>query len=113
MQSKAKMAEAMRTNASEGSGTWREICLSSGGEAESLSPAHRRWRAAMFPFQQLGQARCPMCSLQNSNLHLAVDCKHWEIQDAREDALQQMDTAMLEWQGNASIDIDIDLVLLL
>ena len=54
----------------------------------------------MFPFQQLGQARCPMCSLQSSNLHLAVDCKAWEIQEAREDALQQMDTAMLEWQGN-------------
>ena len=100
MQSKARMAEAMRVNASVRSGTWWTICLSSGGEAESLSPAHRRWRAAMFPFQQLGLARCPMCSLQNSNLHLAMHCKHWEIQEAREDALQQMDTAMLEWQGN-------------
>ena len=54
----------------------------------------------MFPFQQLSQARCPMCSLQNSNLHLAVDCKHREIQEAREDALQQMDTVMLDWHEN-------------
>ena len=44
----------------------------------------------MFPFRQLGQVRRPMCSLHNSNLHLVVDCKHWEIQEAREDALLQM-----------------------
>ena len=104
VQSKARVAEAMRANASVGSGTWWTICLSSGGEAESLSPAHKRWRATMFPFQQLGLARCPMCSLKNSNLHLAMHCDHWEIQEAREDALQQMDTAMLEWQGNGILE---------
>ena len=54
----------------------------------------------MFPFRQLGQARCPMCSLPNSKLHLAMDCRHWEIQEVREDAFQQMDTAMLEWREN-------------
>ena len=54
----------------------------------------------MLPFLQLGHAQCPMCSLQNSNLHLALDCKHSEIQEARDDALQKMDTAMMEWQGN-------------
>ena len=41
-----------------------------------------------------------MCSLQNSNSYLAVDCKHREIQEAREDALQQMDTVMLDWHAN-------------
>ena len=51
-------------------------------------------------FGEVCQARCPMCSLQNSNLHLAVDCKHREIQEAREDALQQMDTVMLDWHEN-------------
>ena len=55
----------------------------------------------MFPFRQLGQARCPMCSLPNSNLHLAMECSHWEIEEAREDAVQQLDTAMLEWQENS------------
>ena len=104
VQSKARLAETvtMRTKASVGSGTWWAICLSSGGGAESLSPDHRRWRAAMFPFRQLGQAQCPMCSLglPNSNLHLAMECGHWEIQEAREDAFQQIDTAMLEWREN-------------
>ena len=90
----------MRINAFVGSGAWWAICPSSGGEVESLFPVHRRRRAAMIPFRRLGHARCPMCSLQNSNLHLAVGCMHWEIQEAREDALQQMDTAMLQWEGN-------------
>ena len=54
----------------------------------------------MFPFQQLGQAKCLMCSLPNSNLHLAMECAYWEIQEAREDASQQLNTAMLEWQEN-------------
>ena len=109
MQSKARLAETMGTKTSAGSGTWWAICLSSGGEAESLSPDHRRWRAAMSPFRQLGQARCPMCPLPNSNLHLAMDCKHWEIQAAREDAFQQMDTAMLEWRGNGISDLRVGL----
>ena len=100
MQSKAQMAEIMRSKASVGSGTWWAVSLSSGGAAESLSLDHRRWRAAMFPFQQLGQVKCPMCSLPNSNLHLAIECAHWEIQETREVTFQQMDTAMLEWQEN-------------
>jgi hypothetical protein len=100
VQTKAKKAEVIRAKALVGSGTWWAIRLSSGGVAESLSPVHRRWRAAMFPFKQLSQARCPMCPLQNSNLHLAVDCKHREIQEAREHALQQMDTVMLDWHAN-------------
>jgi hypothetical protein len=33
-----------------------------------------------------------------------MDCNHWEIKEAREDALQQMDTAMLEWQGNGILE---------
>ena len=53
----------------------------------------------MFPFQQLGRSRCPMCPLPNSNLYLAMDCSHSEIEEVREDAFQQLDTAMLEWQG--------------
>ena len=50
----------------------------------------------MFPSSQLGLARCPMCGLPKSNLHLAKDCSHWEIEEAREDAFLQLDTAMLE-----------------
>ena len=97
MRSKAQQAGAIRARASAGSGIWWVVCLSSGGD-ESLSPEHRRWRAAMFPCQKLGQARCPMCSLPNSNLHLGMECNHWEIVETREDAFQQLGTAMLGWQ---------------
>ena len=33
-------------------------------------------------------------------MHLAMDCGHWGIDGIREDAFQQLDTAMLEWQVN-------------
>jgi len=98
--SKSQQAEAARARAVAGSGTWWAINLSTGGELEKLSTQHRRWRATMFPFQQLGNARCPMCSLPGSNVHLAKDCSHWEIERIREDAFQQLDVVMEEWQGN-------------
>ena len=41
-----------------------------------------------------------MCSLPGSNVHLAKDCSHWEIEKIREDAFQQLDVVMEEWQGN-------------
>ena len=58
----------------------------------------------MFPSQQLGQARCPMCTLPNPKLHLAMDCacSHWEVEEARGDAFQQLDTAMLGWQEDGT-----------
>ena len=96
----AQQAEAIRAKDSAGSGPWWAMNLSSGGRLESLSPQHRRWRATMFPFQQLDRARCPMCSLPSSNLHLVMDCNHWEIDEVKEDVFLQFNTAVLEWQGN-------------
>ena len=100
MQRKAQQAEAAKAKAVAGSGTWWAMDLSAGGKFEKLSTQHRRWRATMFPFQQLGSTRCPMCSLPGSNVHLAKDCSHWEIDRMREDAFHQLDVVMEEWQGN-------------
>ena len=104
MQSKAQQAEAIRAKSLQGRAPGGRSAFRLGVRLRASLPSTGGGGPPCSRSSSSAELdRCPMCSLPNSNLHLAMDCSHSEIGEVREDAFRQfaqLDTAMLEWQGN-------------
>jgi hypothetical protein len=86
----------MTKNMGEGSGTWWAQQMSKTGEDVELTHGMRRWRATMFPFEQLSRHKCPLCGEDKTNVHLAFECESPRIEEVKEEAFGILETVMNE-----------------
>ena len=96
---RGRAAEMMEKAKENSAARWARLFLVEGG-SNSISYEHRRWKATMFPFDQLTWRVCPLCGKGWSNIHLPIECKSPEIEEIREQEMQMMEVFIKDWEGH-------------